>query len=644
MTGAAAYGHAACVVRPHRRLTCAVGFVIALIAVLTSPIEAAAQDPPMPPPPRRDTPPVQRDTLPRDTIAGDSLRATQEADTVIPPAVQFPVLPHAQSVDVAGTQWVWDREALLREAHVTLIDLLERIPGITPFRGGMFVQPEAAASFGGTVARTVIEVDGYELDPLAAASLDLSRIALGHLREVRVQRRLGVLRIILATEFPIQGQPYTRVEAGIGVPAANLFRGLFLAPHVIIGPLSLGLERLDTDGTGRGEPAGLFNGWGKWAWTNGERGVQLEWVRGTLRREANSPWVSDRVRQDFILRARNRFSPSLTAEAFAGHASLDETTPAVDDGDPETDDLERRVERTALQAGLRTTLDLPRVTLGATARYRDLGDIGVGDATLEGSTVAGPLHLSGDVTASTWDGLTVAHGGLRAEAGGLFGAQTRRGLSGFGEITRGTRGAPTWDDPLHGDYLLSYRNGWRAGLALDLGWADGAVAYVTMEQDWAWPFGLDFDRSAAPRPLGNARGIEARGRITVWRDQLTLSSWITDWQEAEDWIYLPSRSWRTALELHTLPLPSGNLEIFARAEAHMRGSVLAFDPAAAEGVGGYTRMPARTTADLYLQIRIIDVRAFIRWEDLVGNEFEELPGRMQRGPRIFYGVKWDLWN
>src|SRR5690606_17352969 len=117
MTGGAAYGHAACVVRPHRRVTCTVWFVVALSALLSFPLDAAAQDPP---PPRRDTIPVQRDTIPRDTLAGDTLRTEQEADTVIPPAVQFPVMPHVQSADVAGTQWVWDREALLREAHVTL--------------------------------------------------------------------------------------------------------------------------------------------------------------------------------------------------------------------------------------------------------------------------------------------------------------------------------------------------------------------------------------------------------------------------------------------------------------------------------------------------------------------------------------------
>lgn len=93
-----------------------------------------------------------------------------------------------------------------------------------------------------------------------------------------------------------------------------------------------------------------------------------------------------------------------------------------------------------------------------------------------------------------------------------------------------------------------------------------------------------------------------------------------------------------------LPHPTGNLEIFGRAEAHMRGSVLAFDPTALDGAGAYARVPAYTTADAYLQIRVIDVRAFIRWEDILGNDLEELPGRIVRGPRIFYGVKWDLWN
>lgn len=615
-------------------MRCSIAVLFVLLSAATSVFASAAsaQDPP---PPVRDTLPVSRDTLAADTLPG----VEQEPDTIIPPAVQFPSMPLSPDVSAAGTEWVWDRETLMREAHVSLLDLLERIPGITGLRAGMFVQPEVASAFGGTTARTEIVLDGYALDPLAGSTFDLSQLALGHLREVRVQRRLGLLRIILTSEFPVEGQPYTRVEAGIGVPAANMFRGLFLAPHVIIGPLALGIERLDTEGTGRNEPAGLFSGWAKWAWTDGARGVQVEWMRGTLRREANSPWELDRVRQDVIVRARNAFESGLVAEIFAGRSTLDESVPSPVEEEP---DLE--TERTSIQAGARAGLQLGRTALGGSLRYRSLGDIPVGEARFDAETSVGPLRLSGDVALSSWDGNLASYGGVRAEIGGLFASERMGGASVFGELTRGTRGAPTFDDELHDGYLLSYRSGWRAGAALDLGRASGSVALVGLDQDWAWPFGVVFDRAASPRPVGSAQGLEAHGRVIIWPDHLTLSSWITDWRDAEGWTYLPSRSWRTALELHVLPLPSGNLEIFGRAEAHMRGSVLAFDDMALEGAGAYERLPGYTTADAYLQIRVIAVRAFIRWEDVLGNEIEELPGRIQRGQRIFYGVKWDLWN
>ena len=53
---------------------------------------------------------------------------------------------------------------------------------------------------------------------------------------------------------------------------------------------------------------------------------------------------------------------------------------------------------------------------------------------------------------------------------------------------------------------------------------------------------------------------------------------------------------------------------------------------------------ADNTVDAYLQIRIIDVRLFGRFEDLLGKNAVEVPGRVILGPRIFYGVKWNFWN
>jgi hypothetical protein len=56
-------------------------------------------------------------------------------------------------------------------------------------------------------------------------------------------------------------------------------------------------------------------------------------------------------------------------------------------------------------------------------------------------------------------------------------------------------------------------------------------------------------------------------------------------------------------------------------------------------------LPADNTFDAYLQIRIIDVRIFGRFEDMIaGRDPIEVTGRPIIGPRIFYGVKWQFWN
>lgn len=608
------------------------GGMLALALLITFDSSLRAQDPV--PRPRRDSIPLSRDTLRADTLRADTLPALeQEPDTVIPPAVLFPAMPLEPAVNASGSEWVWDRETLLREAPVSLIDLLEQVPGITTLRAGTFAQPEAAALFGGTAGRTEIVVDGYTLDPLAAASFDLAQIPLGSLREVRVQRRLGLLRINLVTEFPVEGRPYTRVEAGVGIPTANMFRGLFLVPDVIVGPLGLGIERVDTDGAGRSQPAGLFSGWAKWAWTDGRRGIQAELLRSSLRRERSSPWLLDRTRQDIIVRARNQFSPAFVAELYAGHARFDQTIPSTDEETPDVS-----TEGESIQAGIRAGLQLPWLTLNAAARYRSEEHLPVGEGWLDLETELGPLRLEGELGAFSWEGSDPAvFTAARAEL-----AVWR--ATAFGEVTHGGRGYPAYGSTTADRALFVDRSGFRAGLALDLGRAAGSVAVVNVDQSLAVPFGLPFDVGGPASDVEAAQGLEAHGRLVLWPRHLTLSSWITDWRDAPGWTYLPSRSWRTALELHWLPLASGNLEIFGRAEAHMRGSALAYDPAPAVGATGFLTVPGHTTADGYLHIRIIDVRMFIRWEDMLGTTIEELPGRLYNGPRIFYGVKWELRN
>ena len=566
--------------------------------------------------------PVQRDTLAPATAQADSAR----------PAVPFPAFPSVGQPSFAAGEWVYDREALLREAPISLTDLLERIPAMAGFRAGMFVQPEAASAFGLTAGRVIIEIDGYELDPLTSSTLDLSVIPLVHLREVRVQRRLGLLRIRLRTDNPDGSQPLTRVEAGVGIPAANLFRGLFLVPYAVFGPLSLAIERVDTDGTGRNEPADIFTGWGKWSWNNEKRGVQLEINRSTLRRDDNSPWPVEALRQDIILRARNEFIPGLTGEVFGGTVSVEETAPAA------TDTVS--IDREGFQAGLRAGYVASFGSVAGAFRYRDVELMPTTEAVLEADVGYGPVRVGGEFSLASWeeDLETTSYFGARASLGPFL------YTTAFAEITGGDRGAPVWADTSN---LATGREGWRAGLTMTIGRATGSIAAIGVEQGRALPLGLPFDTAATDFvPTEPARGIEAFGRFQIIPRWLAIESWIVDWQEAPGWAYLPTRFWRTSLELHALPLASGNLEILARGVATQRSAMLGFASSSEEDeeLSQYRTVPAWTTFSGYLQIRIIDVRAFIRWDDAFGADIESLPGRFHQGPRIFYGVKWNLWN
>ncbi|HSJ05140.1 MAG TPA: Plug domain-containing protein [Longimicrobiales bacterium] len=593
------------------------------ILMVMLPARAAAQVPPPVPDPEAEPAPVAQDTVAADTAPRR-------------PLVRFPDMPVPPGARFAGGEWVWDQDALLREGPTSLIDLLARIPGITTFRTGMFVQPEAAAGFGGTVGRVEIEVDGYILDPLAASTFDLAQFPLAQIREVRVQRRLGLLRLRIFTAAPETNQPLTRIEAGVGEPSANLFRGLLLAPHVLAGPLSAAIERLDTDGTGRAEPANIFSGWAKWSWTNGERGVQVELLRTSMSRLTGSPWPADRKRQDLVVRARNRFAPGIVAEVYGGRSALDESVPGV----PVSDTLPpvEPIDRTLLQAGGRVALDLPEVTVGASLRYRDAEFLPRLEGGFDADVRIGPARLGGEARYATWDGLdaTLFHA-IHAEITLLPGASV------FGEMNGGRRGAPDFRGQPHGS-VITERSGWRAGASVSLGRrATGGAAIIGLEQDMARPFGLPFDSAGVPHGTEPARGFEAHGRLVIIPGWIAVESWITDWSRAVGWTYMPVRSWRTALDLHAVPLPSGNLELLGRMEASQRGSTLVPITPLEDGPT-FATIPGYTRIDGYLQIRIIDVRAFIRWEDVTGQEIMDVPGRVQRGPRIFYGVKWNLWN
>jgi hypothetical protein len=97
---------------------------------------------------------------------------------------------------------------------------------------------------------------------------------------------------------------------------------------------------------------------------------------------------------------------------------------------------------------------------------------------------------------------------------------------------------------------------------------------------------------------------------------------------------MPSRMFRVGLQHHSTPLRSGNLELYGRIEMVHRGPMFTFAGT----------LPAEDIIDAYLQIRIIDVRIFGRFEDITGQRRTDVVGRSLTAYRIFYGVKWNFWN
>lgn len=621
----------------------------AVLLVLAGDLAAQTPPPPAPPPlpvpvdtvrPARDTVRTPADTVPAarpDTVpaAGDTIPMaagdTIPGDTLSPVVVAVP-LRAGEAPGWAAGVWEWDRAALMRSTALTLTDLLAQIPGITPIRSGFWGHPEAVALPGGIGGHTEIHLDGFALDPLDSSTYDLSRLELVHLSRVRVQRRGAGLRIELETVAPTEHQPYSLVEAGTGDYGARLFRGTFMTPDFLVGPLALGVERLEGSGLFNAEPANTFAGWVKWARGFGSTTLQMELRRNTVEWRTPDKTAMKGVRQDWVVRARSAIAPGLTTEAFLGGSALEDKSAGS------------TTERDGLQGGLRAAYQTDRFWSNASLRGRGEETLpGVEADLAAGFRLPGKIQVSGDFNHADWRaGQSATSWGVRA------GVEPVSGVRPFVEYSTGTRGVPGLRDDA-GHAILTERDALRAGAELSWRGAVLGASWNRIEADAIADFGLPFDRTATLFPGGTMQGLEVHGSIPLFWRPLRLEGWYTSWQGANHWIYLPGQSWRTALAYYDKPLPSGNLEIDARLELSHRGAMLIpalFNPAAGPSSGVVTNaVPGLTSLDFYLQIRVLDVHAFVRWNNIAHRLYQQdLPGRIFPGQRAFYGIKWSFWN
>jgi hypothetical protein len=534
----------------------------------------------------------------------------------------------------AGT-WVWERDSLTTVGTLTVGELLERVPGVITVREGFYGQPETSSAFGTTAGRTEVVLDGYVLDPLRAGTYDWSRLELTQVRRIIVERRLDILRIQIQTLEAFDPRAFAAIEAGVAEPNSKLFRGLFISPSVLHGPLAFAVDHLDTDGAHRSEPASTFSGWAKYAIISGNNGLQFEFRKASVKRGAQlgpaepviAPGKGDRT--DWVVRARTHPVPGFTGELFYGRSFVSDSLGLVPDS------LRTQREAKESQTGARASLAGRWGSVGASARLRDNVHLPRTQADVTASVHPIPqLSIGGEATWADW-----------RTAGSATSYDARAAITPvpmftiFAETSAGKRGVPVFQ-PTTRDIPLTDRTAHRAGGEVNFHRLRLGGAVLKVKTDSVASFLLPFDSLPKLYAGGDVTGFEATGTLPLYWKPLSFEGWYQKWQSGMRWIYLPDETIRGALTFHTSPLPSGNLEILARLIGRRRGQmqIPLLD-------GKFASIPAMNNLDFSLQIRILDLRIFLRYEDLAHNgDVYDIPGRTMPGPRIFYGVRWQFWN
>jgi hypothetical protein len=626
-----------------------VGRALLFLGLFVLPGAGAGQDPP---PPEIPLPEVE---VPDDEEAQE-LEENEEVVLRLPRAGTG--LPTGWETGV----WVWDREALQNARALTLAELLYNLPGMVLLRGGDYGQPTGITAFGLGPGSVRIFRDGTELPPLDGGVVDLSRVGMAALDEVRVERRPGELQIHLRSLELLDPRPYTLLEVGTGDLNTNLFRGTFGHPRMAGGHFIIALDRVDTQGPFRAEPGASFGATLGYTTFIGDRAsVTWDLRRMTSRRPAEL-WPPRNVdRTDWALRGRYRLAEGLVAQAFFQRSSL-ALESEVEPGDPAFALVNQDSRR---QAGVE--LALKREAFWARAGLRDNEGPGWPGSSQFASggfhlPVVGGVGLGAEREAWTEESNVRVHGRVWT--------RPLLGISLFAEVDDGRRGVPRFIPPRipevpngengdNGDNgdppeeppplaPISFvdRTGIRAGAEFRREGLRLGGALLRVEADVLHPTGLPLDRGAPPVPGGRREGFEVSGRIplTPILEGLALEGAAQFWDNAGEWAYLPQHNHDARVSYHNVFLESRNLELWADLGARGRDGMTVFLGEASEGPGLAT-VPSYQSWFARIQVRVASARIFIDWENFTVRDGNmDFPERNLLSTRTLFGVRWTMWN
>ena len=196
-----------------------------------------------------------RDTLPQDTARVDTAGATERyLQSRRDAAVRVPLLPQLGPAGPrpALTRIALDRDSLDWSGAFTLGELLERVPGVFPWRAGWLGRPSMPNYQGRGAASVEYFLDGVPFLPLGADSVgvDPSLVALTLLQRVEIERWPGLLRVHLFSRRHDRLAARSHIGAGRGDPAANHYEATLQRRFASGFGFGAAADYLDVSGSG----------------------------------------------------------------------------------------------------------------------------------------------------------------------------------------------------------------------------------------------------------------------------------------------------------------------------------------------------------------------------------------------------------
>jgi hypothetical protein len=198
---------------------------VLLGALLTAGTLAAQVVPPdsvKPPPPPAVPLPKAIGAAPQDTTP-DSAKVKKDSVETRLAQAEMPLLLEI------GESYTWDRAALFNTGGLTIIDVLDRVPGLTVYRSGWIASPQYA-SYLGNPARVRIFWDGAEMLAIGnstSSPLDLASVPIWSIQELRLERGADEVRIYIQTWNVTRTTTQSRVDIVTGDLGTNLLRAYF---------------------------------------------------------------------------------------------------------------------------------------------------------------------------------------------------------------------------------------------------------------------------------------------------------------------------------------------------------------------------------------------------------------------------------